>query len=615
MKKILKKIFRKLPLSFRKRIKKVLKKNINKDKLTINDIVKTSKKYDIISFDIFDTLITRCIYEPDDAFKVLGKLVQDEKFIEKRKKAEQQAREKLGHDVNLDEIYDEYMLENNLSKEETSILKNNEIKLEKDLLVPRKDMCSLLKELKKKNKKVILVSDMYLTKKVIVDILNNCGYKDLYDALYLSCDINKRKDLKTMWTFLKKIYPKEKILHLGDNDLSDVQYPKEFGIDTLKIYSSKELLSECSLYPSLEVLINDRTSSDSILLGLIFNNKIFNSPFADLSIDSLENFAYSFHAPIITEFLKFVIDSEKDNLLFLAREGYYFCKLYKEYCKLNKIEEKDYYYFLASRKATNTATINGEDDVYKLLNNDYNGSIHNFVSKNFNIEIKEDYEISLPQDYDKAYVTIKKYIKEIMKSVKSENKCYIKYIKELIPNYKKEELNVIDLGYSGSIQYNLSKLLDKHINGYYLTNSSSVKKYYSDSKLNFYFDINDDKEFEKIYHYSLILEYFLTAPYGQLQRFIETKKGVKPEYNEETLDETKKASLKDIYDSIIEYFKDINRLEKYLQYYPSKRLLCRIYVAMVESGIISTNVKDKFDFTDAYCSDSVRNVFKIISRY
>lgn len=615
MKKMLIKIYRKLPLSFRKKIKNLLKKDTNKDRLTIDDIVKKSKKYDIVSFDIFDTLITRCIYEPDDAFKILGNLIKDEKFIEKRKKAEQQARKKLEHDVNLDEIYDEYMLENNLSKEKTSILKNNEIKLEKDLLVPRKEMCILLKKLKEKNKKVILVSDMYLTKKAIIDILNNCGYKDLYDALYLSCDVNKRKDSKTMWTFLKKIHPKKKILHLGDNDLSDVQYPKEFGIDTLKIYSSKELLSKCSLYPSLEGLINDRTLSDSILLGLVFNNKIFNSPFADLSIDSLENFAYSFHAPIITEFLKFVIDSEKDNLLFLAREGYYFCKLYKEYCKLNKIEEKNYYYFLASRKATNTATINGEDDVYKLLNNDYNGSIHNFVSKNFNIDIEENYEISLPQDYDKAYLTIKKYIKEIMKSVKSEKSCYIKYIKELIPNYKKEELNVIDLGYSGSIQYNLSKLLDKHVIGYYLTNSSSVKKYYSDSKLNFYFDINDDKEFEKIYHYSLILEYFLTAPYGQLQRFIETKKGVKPEYNEETLDETKKASLKVIYDSIIEYFKDINRLEKYLQYYPSKRLLCRIYVAMVESGIISTNVKDKFDFTDAYCSDSVRNVFKIISRY
>ena len=146
MKKMLIKIYRKLPLSFRKKIKNLLKKDTNKDRLTIDDIVKKSKKYDIVSFDIFDTLITRCIYEPDDAFKILGNLIKDEKFIEKRKKAEQQARKKLEHDVNLDEIYDEYMLENNLSKEKTSILKNNEIKLEKDLLVPRKDMCILLKK-------------------------------------------------------------------------------------------------------------------------------------------------------------------------------------------------------------------------------------------------------------------------------------------------------------------------------------------------------------------------------------------------------------------------------------------------------------------------------------
>ena len=118
MKKMLIKIYRKLPLSFRKKIKNLLKKDTNKDRLTIDDIVKKSQKYDIVSFDIFDTLITRCIYEPDDAFKILGNLIKDEKFIEKRKNSEQHAREKLGHDVNLDEIYDEYMIENNLSKEE-----------------------------------------------------------------------------------------------------------------------------------------------------------------------------------------------------------------------------------------------------------------------------------------------------------------------------------------------------------------------------------------------------------------------------------------------------------------------------------------------------------------
>ena len=40
-------------------------------------------------------------------------------------------------------------------------------------------------------------------------------------------------------------------------------------------------------------------------------------------IDDFDDFVYMFHAPVLTEFLKFVIDSNQDNLLFLAREGYF----------------------------------------------------------------------------------------------------------------------------------------------------------------------------------------------------------------------------------------------------------------------------------------------------
>ena len=96
---------------------------------------------------------------------------------------------------------------------------------------------------------------------------------------------------------------------------------------------------------------------------------MYNSPFSSLKIDNFENFVYMFHAPIITEFLKFVIDSQAENLLFLAREGYYFTKLYKKYCSLNKINLQNNYYFLASRKATNTASINNEDDILAILKN------------------------------------------------------------------------------------------------------------------------------------------------------------------------------------------------------------------------------------------------------
>lgn len=617
MKNYLLNLYRKLPLDFRKKVKNIFKKEPqNKEVISKEDILFNLKKYDIISFDIFDTLITRCVYEPDDIFKILNEYFSDEKFLEKRKLAEGNARNFYQHDVNLDEIYEQYAKDNNISLASANALKKAEINIEKEMLIARNDMLDLLKKLHELNKRVIIVSDMYLPKKTITEILDNCGYKGLYEQLYVSNDIGKRKDDKSVWPFLKEKYPHQKIIHLGDNDLSDVAYPKEFDIDTLKILSSKELLHKCSLYPSLKEFIDTRTCSDSYYLGLLFNKKLFNSPFSPLMIDDFDDFVYMFHAPVLTEFLKFVIDSNQDNLLFLAREGYYFTKLYDKYCAINKIEKKNHYYFLASRKATNTASIKNDEDIFNLLKNDYSGTLKNFLMKNFHFNYEnDDFTIKLPDDYDKIAKVVKNNLKNIKNNIKNENSCYKKYIKELIPNYKKIDLNLIDLGYSGSIQYNLSKMLDKGLNGYYLTNSSSVKKYSEENHLHFYFDINDNTEYQKIYHYSLILEYFLTAPYGQLQYFKEQNGKVSPVYNDETLDEKKKKNLNKIYDIITIYFNDLKIINKYLKYQPTKNLLCRNYVAMVESGIISTKVKDEFSFMDSYSGDIEKNVFKIISRY
>ena len=617
MKNYLLNLYRKLPLEFRKKVKNIFKKEPQvKEVISKENILFNLKKYDIISFDIFDTLITRCVYEPDDIFKILNEYFSDEKFLEKRKLAEGNARNFYQHDVNLDEIYEQYAKDNNISLAAANALKKAEINIEKEMLIARNDMLDLLKKLHELNKRVIIVSDMYLPKKTITEILDNCGYKGLYEQLYVSNDIGKRKDDKSVWPFLKEKYPHQKIIHLGDNDLSDVTYPKEFGIDTIKILSSKELLHKCSLYPSLKEFIDTRTCSDSYYLGLLFNKKLFNSPFSPLMIDDFDDFVYMFHAPVLTEFLKFVIDSNQDNLLFLAREGYYFTKLYDKYCAINKIEKKNHYYFLASRKATNTASIKNDEDIFNLLKNDYNGTLKNFLMKNFHFNYEnDDFTIKLPDDYDKVAKVVKNNLKNIKNNIKNENSCYKKYIKELIPNYKKIDLNLIDLGYSGSIQYNLSKMLDKGLNGYYLTNSSSVKKYSEENHLHFYFDINDNTEYQKIYHYSLILEYFLTAPYGQLQYFKEQNGKVSPVYNDETLDEKKKKNLNKIYDIITIYFNDLKIINKYLKFQPTKNLLCRNYVAMVESGIISIKVKDEFSFMDSYSSDVEKNVFKIISRY
>ena len=66
----------------------------------------TAKDYDIVCFDIFDTLITRSVEKPTDIFVVMQRLynIDDIRWSINRINAEIIARKKYNKDVNIDEI-------------------------------------------------------------------------------------------------------------------------------------------------------------------------------------------------------------------------------------------------------------------------------------------------------------------------------------------------------------------------------------------------------------------------------------------------------------------------------------------------------------------------------
>lgn len=624
MKKFIRKVVRKvyylLPIPQSKREELYHKRNQKNEYhgISMDDMYNTITKYDVISLDIFDTLITRMIYEPDDIFRLMGEKLKQTSFIEDRKKAEQEARLHLKKDVNLTEIYEAYQNLYHVTMEEARSIQKLEEELETKIMVPRKEMLQLIEKLAGQNKTLIIVSDMYLESKVILKILKHCGYdKDIFDNIYISNEINKRKDTKEIWPYIQKIYKGKKIIHIGDNDLSDVQYPREFNIDTIKIMSSKELLSKSAIYDALVPYINERKISDSIFMGMLFHKRIFNSPFSNLKINTIEEFGYSFHGPILTEFLKFIFENtaESDALLFLAREGYYLQMLYKDYAGIYNSNSKDNVYFLASRKATYTATIYEEEDIYKMIDKEFTGTFKKFMHQIFDIECEDETEIKLPKDLDLVKTKIKLYSKEILKNSREERKAYLSYCKDTIPEYDKKNLAIIDLGYSGTIQYNLTRLLEKEFTGVYLTNSSTVKKFSKQSKLLFCFDIEKNQNYKNIFYYSLLLEFLLSAPYGQLQRFVFEGNVSKPVYNNESLDKDKKEAMKKIYQEVKTYMKDMYQLSKVYDIQVNQDLLVAIYTALIDSGIISRQVKNQFDFMDSFDASEMRNVFKIISKY
>lgn len=185
-----------------------------------------AKKYDLISFDIFDTLIERKVSHPTDIFTLTGlKVFKDKSTAEifrlKRIKAEQSARTKsYNGEVNIDDIYN--CLED-YNNDICSKLKDAELITEIESCKPRTNTINLLNELYRFNKIVVFISDMYLPYKTITEMLNKCDIhvrNNLYISHEYGCD-------KICGKLYKKVQKEQKHLickhlHYGDSIKADI---------------------------------------------------------------------------------------------------------------------------------------------------------------------------------------------------------------------------------------------------------------------------------------------------------------------------------------------------------------------------------------------------------
>lgn len=84
-------------------------------------IYKKLKRYEIISFDIFDTLLYRKVNKIEELFKKVEKKLQNknifiENYVMKRQEAEKKVKEKYGYYYTFNDIYDEIKCEEKIKK-------------------------------------------------------------------------------------------------------------------------------------------------------------------------------------------------------------------------------------------------------------------------------------------------------------------------------------------------------------------------------------------------------------------------------------------------------------------------------------------------------------------
>ncbi len=487
-----------------------------------DDLKKAIDRSEVISFDVFDTLLTRKVLQPSDLFdlweiRVIKKYPKLKGISFIRKEAAQKVRQKFGDCYNLTQVYEWIGIHYSLAHQTVEELMEMEYDLELDCIVPRDEVVQCLFYALENGKTVNLVSDMYMSPAKMESLLTKCGING-YNRLYVSSTVGGTKHSGTLWDLYLEEYRGKKCLHVGDNEKADFINAKAHNIKTIRIMSSYEILEHLF---SRRILQNVDSTYDSVVTGL-FTARIFNSPFSlkqmngTIAINNLFDYGYLFFGPLILEYLIWMIKEFKETtpgkVLFFARDGFLLEKLYNKLRKKLGVESlPEGIYFKTSRRMASVAGINSSEDAFKLLKLYFQGSPYSLLFNRFGIDCSNcpDDEV-ITHESKEAKRQVATHMSEILASARKERDAYIKYFEELGVT-KCASIAVCDYMTKGSIQFWLTKLLNENIQGYYML-IYGENEYSSGLKMNSRYRCKNPEELA-VGNYRLI-ESILTAPEG-----------------------------------------------------------------------------------------------------
>lgn len=302
----------------------------------LEDAIK-NPRYKVISFDLFDTLVLRPSIFPTDLFTIVGRECDwADSFSLIRKNSERFARQQkpIGVDeISFFNIYDAMKNYYDYSSDEIKALAQNELDCEYSLIYARKSAKRLFDLAIELGKKVIIVSDIYLSHSFVSNVLSHCGYANYY-KVYLSSDYKMTKNTGRLYQLVKSemneegINPSE-ILHIGDNESSDVAIAKREGIDALQIRRVENVANSDVTFRRFRSL-SDRRCDNTFLIGFAIN-KLYDD-YNNVCSDSSPRFIADeigvvnmLIAPLVFSYAKWMVDEfrrlKKKRIVFIGTEG------------------------------------------------------------------------------------------------------------------------------------------------------------------------------------------------------------------------------------------------------------------------------------------------------
>ena len=479
------------------------------------NIIKRISKKEYVSFDIFDTLIKRDVKKPTDVFSIIEHNYKIYDFYKRRIEAEKIAR-KGKVDTTIDEIYDIYneLYLNNIDEAEK--IKKIEKQVEYELCVQNKLLKKVYDFCIENNKKVYLISDMYLSSEILKEILEKNGYSK-YEKLYVSCEYDRTKANGELYKYVIKelgIHT-NKLIHIGNDIKTDYIMALKNNISTVKVKT--------------------KTYTGNSLLDVFLSNHKSNSS------NFYYDFGYSNFGPLLYGFCLWLKENVKkndiDNIYFLARDGYIIKKAYEMIFG----EQDNIYYLEASRRSLRVPYLSQKNSIDEMLEElplpRQTNMIQIFDALGLELDIYsakiKESGYSVERFYLREKVLKEEGFKNLISSIKddiiansiSENEALKNYLKK--NNFSRKNA-IVDIGWGGSMQKYLRNIFnalpgyeDKELVGFYfgLTEKAKGKLSLTNTANAYVFDNYNYSSEELERPFVGLFESLFLEPKGSVKRY------------------------------------------------------------------------------------------------
>lgn len=430
----------------------------------LEELQEKVKSYDTISFDIFDTLLTRKVSQPETVYQMIGtKNGMPSTFARMRMMAELTLSEACVPTIFA--IYQWIGQRMNLSSEKLQILLEDELTVEEFVLEPRHVMVNFFRNMLSSGKKVYLVSDMYLPGRILEGILKQKGIAG-YDGQFVSCDYGTGKAQELYEIYLKHSSGERRI-HIGDSEELDGRAAEIHGIDSYLIQSPMDM-AELTFMGKVLAQEGAAEGVQGMMCARLYNNPfaLFNCG-GKLQPETPFDLGYGILGPVLAGYVQWlcerILKKPFDVMVFIARDGYLVKQIFDLWKGVKGYETlPESVYLMTSRTFSMFSSLEKETDILYAAGLSFDGSAQEMLEKRFYLQ-PEDLQPRRPEEEDEAYIM--RHSHRILSKAALTRSTYQEYLSGF--GFENKRVGIFDFVSTGTCQMCLEKITGMAMNGYY----------------------------------------------------------------------------------------------------------------------------------------------------